>query len=277
MNGWPKEMPGSNDKIKRMLSDGMVSGRTSHAYAFIGGSRDSRLELGRWFAQSLFCSSFKGGPCGECLPCRKFLHGNQEDYMVISKPDDRESILKEQILSLIDRLMIKPFERYVVLIEDAQLMNAAAQNKLLKTLEEPVSDAVMILLSDRAEGLLPTVLSRCVRFYLDDDQSEASEADTAGRFVYSILTKAPYYKKRDALSDIIADKDSSRQRAEAFLDSTEELLLKVIKERRFSGRAVSDATRETLIPAAEEVRNCRKNIRQLHSVAYSLKQLCLRV
>ena len=152
-----------------------------------------------------------------------------------------------------------------------------AQNKLLKTLEEPVSDAVMILLSDRAEGLLPTVLSRCVRFYLDDDQSEASEADTAGRFVYSILTKAPYYKKRDALSDIIADKDSSRQRAEAFLDSTEELLLKVIKERRFSGRAVSDATWETLIPAAEEVRNCRRNIRQLHSVAYSLKQLCLRV
>ena len=173
--------------------------------------------------------------------------------MVISKPDDRESILKEQILGLIDRLMIKPFERYVVLIEDAQLMNAAAQNKLLKTLEEPVSDAVMILLSDGAEGLLPTVLSRCVRFYLDDDQSEASEADTAGRFVYSILTKAPYYKKRDALSDIIADKDSSRQRAEAFLDCTEELLLKVIKERRFSGRAVSDATWETLIPAAEEV------------------------
>ncbi len=270
-------MPGSNDKIKRMLSDGIASGRTSHAYAFIGGSRESREELGMWFSQSLFCENFGKEPCGECLRCRKFLHGNQEDFMVIRKPDDRESIIKEQILGLIDRLMIKPFERYVVLIEDAQLMNAAAQNKLLKTLEEPVSDAVMILLSDRAEGLLPTVLSRCVRFYLDDDQTEAAEAGTAEKFIYFILTKAPYYKKRDALADIIADKDSSRQRAEAFLDSAEELLLTVIKERRFSGRAVSDATWETLLPAAEEIRNCRKNIRQLHSVAYSLKQLCLRV
>ena len=116
-----------------------------------------------------------------------------------------------------------------------------------------------------------------MRFYLDDDQTEAAEAGTAEKFIYSILTKAPYYKKRDALADIIADKDSSRQRAEAFLDSAEELLLTVIKERRFSGRAVSDATWETLLPAAEEIRNCRKNIRQLHSVAYSLKQLCLRV
>ena len=107
--------------------------------------------------------------------------------------------------------------------------------------------------------------------------SDASEAETAERFIYSILTRAPFYRKRDVLSDIIADKDSSRQRAEAFLDSSEELLLTVIKDRRFNGRAVSDATWETLIPAAGEIRNCRKNIRQLHSVAYSLKQLCLRV
>ena len=270
-------MPQSNEKIKKMLEGSISSGKVSHAYALIGGSGNSRLELGMWLSQSLFCGNFSGGPCSECLPCRKFLHGNQEDFIVIRKQDDRESILKEQILGLIDRLMIKPFGRYVVLIEDAQFMNAAAQNKLLKTLEEPVSDAVMILLTDRAEGLLPTVLSRCVRFFLEDEETGSSEAETADRFIYSILTKAPYYKKRDVLSDIIADKDSSRKRAESFLDVTEEMLLAVIKERRFQGRPVSDATWELLIPAAEEIRNCRKNIRQLHSVAYSLKQLCLRV
>ena len=270
-------MPGSDDKVIQRISGSIASGRVSHAYALIGGSRESRADLGRWFAQSLFCESPEDVPCGECLPCRKFLHGNQEDFILIRKPDDRESILREQILSLIDRLMIKPFGRYVVLIEDAQLMNAAAQNKLLKTLEEPVSEAVIILLADTAEGLLPTVLSRCVKFFLKDADADLSEAETADRFIYSILTKAPYYKKREVLSDIIADKETSRQRAEAFLDSAEDKLLTVIKDRRFNGRAVSDATWELLIPAEEEISNCRRSIRQLHSVAYSLKQLCLRV
>ena len=263
-----------NSRIAEQLAARIESGSNVHAYAFTGGSAQDRLQLGNWLAQYLLCEAPDGGPCGECLACRKFLHGNHEDLLRVLKQADRETILE-----LIDRLSFKPFgARYVVIIEDAQLMNAASQNKLLKTLEEPVSETVMILLSERMEGLLPTVLSRCCVFCLQDadsaDDGEASRA--AGQFADLIAGGAAFYRKKQVIADIAADKENSRIRADAFLAALEEEILRRLKDAA-SGSAISDDAKKRMLGAAGHVETARRYIKQLHSVGYTLKQLCLRV
>ena len=270
-------MQEANSKIKDQIRASLKRGKLVHAYAFTGGTDQDRREVGMWMCQTLFCEADEK-PCGECLPCRKFLHGNHEDFVLVSKPQDRESIVKDQILELTDRLMLKPFgDRYAVLIEDAQLMNAAAQNKLLKTLEEPASEAVIVLLADRREALLPTVLSRCVCFSLTDDASSFREEAAAGKLAGLILTGAEYYKKKAVLEDIIRDKEGSRARAEDLLNALETRLMALLKEERTKGGSMSADTVSRLTEAVKAVLEARKHIRQLHSVPYTLKQLCLRV
>ena len=269
-----------NNKVAEQLSRSISEGKLVHAFALTGGSPQDRLELGTWLSQYLFCSQPDDGPCGECLPCRKFLHGNHEDFIHVKKQDDRESIVKDQVLELIDRLSLKPFgSRYVVLVEDAQLMNAASQNKLLKTLEEPVSEAVIILLADREEGLLQTVLSRCVVLRLEDTEgpSASEDAEAAARMAKLIAEGAPFYKKKAVIADIISDKENARKRAEAFLDCLEEELMKMLKASAGGAGSLKEDKAGSIAAAVKHTETGRKYIKQLHSVGYTLKQLCLRV
>ena len=271
------DMQELNSKIKNQIRASLSRGKLVHAYAFTGGTAQERSEIGMWLCRTLFCEG-EEKPCGDCLPCRKFLHGNHEDFILVKKPADRESIVKDQILELTDRLMLKPFgSRYAVLIEDAQLMNAAAQNKLLKTLEEPASEAVIVLLSDRREALLPTVLSRCVCFSLTQEASEFREEAAAGKLAGLIMSGAEFYKKKALLEDIIRDKDDSRARAEDLLNALETRLMALLKEEKTRSGETSAEAVSRLQKAVKAVLEARKYIRQLHSVAYTLKQLCLRV
>ena len=266
----------NNVYVAKQLALTVGSGRVVHAFAFIGGSAEDRAEIGSWLAQYLLCSSPDEGPCGECLSCRKFAHQNHEDFIRIGKQDGKESIVKDQILELIDRLSFKPFGgRYAVLIEDAQQMNAVTQNKLLKTLEEPVSEAVMILLSETADGLLPTVLSRCSCYYLESSEAGAfgKDADAARAYAKLIAEGAPFYRKKAELADIISDKEGGRARALAFLDVLEEEL----RRDAVAGAALGAGNTDRQTNAIRQAELCRRYLKQLHSVGFTLKQMCLRV
>ena len=263
----------NNRSIAGQLSDAVSKGSVVHAYAFAGGSREDREELGNWLARYLLCQDPDGGPCMQCLACTKALHGNHEDLIYIRKPEDRESIVKDQILALIDRLSYKPYgRRYVAVIEDAHLMNAAAQNKLLKTLEEPVSEAVMILLAEREEALLPTVLSRCCVFRLEEPRkAPGAEDEAAEKLAGLIKSGAAFYRKKAAVADITADKENGRKRAEELLGSLEEKLMELLKDE-----SLSPDEKGRVAGAVHQAETSLKYIKQLHSVAYTLKQFCLR-
>jgi len=100
--------------------------------------------------------------CGECTSCRRIARGVHPDVILI-EPGDTGSIKIEQVRDVIDRAGYRPFEgrRRVVVIDEADAMAGPAQNALLKTLEEPPSASVFILVSSMPDALLPTVLSRC--------------------------------------------------------------------------------------------------------------------
>jgi DNA polymerase-3 subunit delta' len=120
--------------------------------------------------------------CGECASCKRIARGVHLDVIVI-EPGDSGSIKIEQVRDAIDRADYRPFEgkRRVVVIDHADALVPQAQNALLKTLEEPPSASIFILVSSMPDALLPTVLSRCPRLRF----GPLSAADVAGALVAS--------------------------------------------------------------------------------------------
>jgi DNA polymerase-3 subunit delta' len=100
--------------------------------------------------------------CGECAACLRIGRAVHPDVIVV-EPGDTGSIKIEQVRDVIDRAAYRPFEgrKRAVIVDEADAMGAPAQSALLKTLEEPPSASVFILVSSMADALLPTVRSRC--------------------------------------------------------------------------------------------------------------------
>jgi DNA polymerase-3 subunit delta' len=154
----------SIDILRRTLAAQQVR----HAYLFVGPQRIGKSLLAQRFAQTLLCT---GGvdplvaptdPCNACLACRKALHGNHPDLHVIKKAPDKQFILIEQVRDLQNASARRTLEgrRNIFILENAHEMNLQAANCLLKTLEEPEPDVVLLLTVPDAGLLLPTILSR---------------------------------------------------------------------------------------------------------------------
>ncbi len=114
--------------------------------------------------------------CGECTACSRIARGVHPDVLIV-EPGDSGSIKVEQVREAIDRAAFRPFEgrTRVVIIDEADALVGAAQNALLKTLEEPPPASVFLLVTSRPDALLATVRSRCPRLTF----RPLSEADVA--------------------------------------------------------------------------------------------------
>src|SRR6266446_5695569 len=142
--------------------------------------------------------------CGRCAACKRISRGVHPDVLIV-EPGDSGSIKIDQVRDIDDRAAYRPFEgrRRAVIIDDADALVPAAQNALLKTLEEPPPSSVFILVTARPDSLLPTVRSRCsqIRF------ARLTSADVA-----EVLERNHKYPKREALA-VAAAADGSVGRA----------------------------------------------------------------
>lgn len=140
---------------------------------FTGPRGIGKQRSARAVAETLNCpqpissADFEVDACGTCPSCQRIARNVHADVLLV-EPGESGSIKVEQVRDVIERSAFRPFEgrRRVVIVDQADAMVGAAQNALLKTLEEPPSGSVFILISAISDLLLPTVRSRCptVRF-----------------------------------------------------------------------------------------------------------------
>lgn len=157
-----------HDRIVEVLRRSLRNGKTAHSYLFEGVSGCGRKKTALTLIQALFCTVLPDDACGECPSCRKIAGGNHPDIHLISPLPDKRDISIEQLRELQHDLVLRPYEapRKACIIDPAERMSVSAANSLLKTLEEPPGNALIILLTENAGMLLSTVRSRCqvIRF-----------------------------------------------------------------------------------------------------------------
>ena len=128
--------------------------------------------------------------CGVCAACTRIQRGVHPDVVVV-EPGDTGAIRIDQIRDVVERSAYRPFEgrRRVVVIDEADAMMASAQNALLKTLEEPPSLSVFVLVTTRPDVLLATVRSRCIRLVFAEPGREQVDVE-ARAIAESVLAHA---------------------------------------------------------------------------------------
>jgi DNA polymerase III subunit delta' len=172
----------------RLLQTFLRNGTLPHALIFSGTTGVGKRTTAKVVAMALNCtvSTDKDTPCGKCPSCRKISSNSHPDLVLIEPRGQQLRI--DQIRELLRSLAMKPYQaaHRVVIIADAQTMNKEASNALLKVLEEPPGDTILILTAQEKLDLLPTIVSRCRHLHFNPLSSgdiisllsDADEVDT---------------------------------------------------------------------------------------------------
>ena len=256
---------GLGSRAAARLNHAISNGHISHAYIFEGDYTVDKTGFAVSFVKAVLCEH---GGCGECIVCRRIENGNYEDLFVISP---ETSVKDEDIEKLQERLKNKPFagDRNVAVIENADTMTRWAQNRLLKTLEEPPEGTVIILLADNIENFLPTILSRCAVYRLEstNKQIAAGITDKAAALEKMIYDDEPFYILKAYAEKLAKDKHEVM----AVLDCLEKLYRDFIIKGSVK---YSNSSIYSSISAIEEAR--RKILRNMN-ISYALKEMIIKI
>jgi DNA polymerase-3 subunit delta' len=247
------------DRAVSILTNAMSGDRISHAYIFYGPEGVGKSLAAVNFAKALNCQDEASGgasrgshalpveACDVCVSCRKIDSGNHPDIFLFSPDEDGASIGIDKIRALIKDVALKPYEaRYkVYMIDNAEYLTREAANAFLKTLEEPISRSVLILITKDLTNMLPTIISRSqiVKFdalgidrtrrmlvedyNMDEKTAQVLSSISSGRLGAALKYRdGDFLKKRDRIIAMLAantffdsDFDSvPKQDLEAYLD-----------------------------------------------------------
>ena len=208
-----------HEQIKEHMQAAIRDKKPFHAYLFQGEEGVGKEALARTFAAGLQCQSESTDkPCKECVSCRQMESGNQPDVIWVTREKASHGVdqIREQLCNTMD---IKPFSSpyKIYLVPEAEKMTEAAQNALLKTIEEPPEYGIVILMTSNISALLPTIQSRCLTmefrplstavvesFVKEHCQVPDYQARASAAFAQGNLGKAMRYAKSE---DFIERKD----------------------------------------------------------------------
>jgi len=160
------------DRQIEVLQNAMRRERVPHAYLFHGIQGVGKRTTAQALAQALNCRENNADFCGRCPSCLKAGRGSHPDIVVIEP--EGIFIKIDRIRDLQNQTQFRPFEgrKKVFILADADRMNDASANALLKTLEEPSTSNILILTTSRVHKLPQTIISRCQKIRFQPLRSE---------------------------------------------------------------------------------------------------------
>jgi DNA polymerase III subunit delta' len=170
------------ESVYSNLVDGFLAGKLGHAQLIIGPAKLGKHDLAERLAKRLLCQESGGGlpACGHCLSCQRFEAGTHGDFRSITLEINdktgklRTEISVDQIRAFNDWLSLTSQlgGGQVAIIRNAHELNRNAANALLKTLEEPLENRYVLLVTDKPYRLPVTIHSRCQRVTLNIPDTE---------------------------------------------------------------------------------------------------------
>jgi len=155
-----------HEKPLNIINAYMESSRFSGGYIFSGPEGIGKKTVAKIISQKLNCTAQSDRPCGNCSSCLKMEKLQHPDLHIIESESSQIKI--EDIRSLQKEANFRPYEgaMKVFIIDDAHRFNPEAANSLLKVLEEPPKDSLIILITHKPQNIFKTILSRCkvIRF-----------------------------------------------------------------------------------------------------------------
>lgn len=239
-----------HEKVKEHLRNAVKLNKISHAYIINGMQGSGKNMIADIFSKTLQCE--KGGetPCNVCHSCIQAESGNNPDIIRITHEKPASIGVEDVREQLVGDIQIRPYSgRYkIYIIDDADKMTVQAQNAILKTIEEPPEYGIIMLLTENADGLLPTILSRCVRLELTPVQDSLIKEHLMRAF------NIPEYDARFAA----AFARGCVGRAEAVINS--EIFAGIKENALHMLKYVSDMTVGELINSVKSINDYKGNI-----------------
>lgn len=256
-------------ELTERIGDAIRSDRLSHAYIIEGDSFSHRESFAVDIAKALLCKTEPGIGCDNCSICRRVDHGNYQDLYIVES--DNRSVKDKDIFQLqLDLLNVPTGEgdRNIAIVPDADTMTVRAQNRFLKTLEEPPVGTLIMLLVENSEKLLPTIRSRCqtIRLYSEVHEQD-DELTGLAKNLMSMIKRSYHFEIKAKLDENIKD----RKTAERFLDALEHLA------RSSMLRETDAMTFEDAVKAIPLVEQARKDIKINVNYKYALGDLFLKL
>ena len=184
------------ESLKKNLQKAVRTKTPAQAYIIEGEMLSGKKMLANTFAQALLCEKGSEEPCGQCHACKMAEGGSHPDIIHITRGNEKNykvaNIRKDLAGDVTIRPYYGPYKVYIV--EEAEKLNLACQNALLKTLEDPPGYAVILLLTTVVSSFLPTVRSRCIHFGMAPVRDDIMIDQLTSRY------KLPMYDARTVCS-----------------------------------------------------------------------------
>lgn len=258
------------------LEKTVASGKISHAYLIEASPSFDKRRFAKNFIKGILCPDGRGENCGKCSICRKVDHDSHEDVFFIEKAG--LSVKDEMIEKLQEKLKIRPFgSRNIAVIDDSDTMTPRAQNRLLKTLEEPPGDSVIFLLCDNMENLAQTVRSRCVRFRINSLNGELKSSTKKNREKAQAIAELSLKGGRFyEMCAVLGMKNSiSKTDGTELLDSIQEVYRNMIIDRGNEISLLKDEDAYDFIHSAESAkRQINEGVKADYAVRRFLLDIC---
>ena len=258
-------------KLITRITKAVQQGNISHAYIIEGDSCIDKTAFAKEIIKAIMCKERPGTGCDCCPTCIRIDHDNYED-LYYARPDEKTNNVKDKTVEVLqEKLLTKPTGgRNFAIIQNGDSLTERAQNRLLKTLEEPAPGTVIFILSENTDNLLKTITSRCITYRLGNftDNTEELDLEIAEHLLRMVMENAYFVD----ISSYISKKVKDRKAAFMLLDSMERLFHSYMMSNRNSY-----FRKDKVISNVKYVEEARRDLLANVSYKYAIRNLILKI